>query len=154
LTLFADGYSALFTGIGLYSPLPNLGAIPFSIYVVADPDNGFSMHFRLSDNSGNILFDSSPCQAPIVNITDQPTLPFTEIGPNSILDIFNPVKSTVSALTEEGQGVAAMASLGLVIGISVGLLVFIVIAVVIVFLLLRREQASVSATSNDKFVTM
>jgi hypothetical protein len=156
LTLFADGRSALWTGYGQYSLAPHLGDLPFTLYAVDGGTNsnlGDAIHFRLSDNSGNVLFDTNPCAAPITDIKVQPAKPACSITSDSAgLSVSNPAQQLVSALGTD-SGVSSI-PVGLVVGIVIGMMVFIVIVAAIVYLLLVRRQNASAATQSDKFVAM
>jgi len=158
LTLFADGQSALLTGFGIYSALPSLGPLPFTIYAVdSSPD---SFHFRLSDNSGVVLFDTDPCMPPITDITVQPQLPNSVISTGSVLNpvkIYNPTGEEISALLGDSSsagGVATGITVGALLGIVFGIAGLVVIISVVIYFLVKSGQFSSLTPKGERFVKM
>jgi hypothetical protein len=157
LSLFADGHSAMWTGVGKYSLAPYLGDLPFTIYVIdggGSGNLGDFIHFRLSDNSGNVLFDTDPCAAPVTDIKVKPARPNSYITPESAgITVANPTEIDVYALGTEGGSVNSI-PVGLVVGIVIGLMLFIVGVSAVVYFLLARRQVASTTPANDKFVAM
>jgi hypothetical protein len=156
LSLFADGHSAMWTGVGKYNLAPYLGDIPFTMYVVdgGTPGNlGDFIHFRLSDNKGNVLLDTDPCAAPITDIKIKPARPNSYIASESAgITVSNPSLTDVYALGTEGAAGAVPA--GLVVGIVIGMMVFIVVCATVVYFLLARRQTTAGTGTTGAFVAM
>jgi len=111
------------------------------------------VHLRVSDNAGQVLLDTDPCAAPINDIVTQPKTPTSYLVDTSIgLSVLNPTEEMVSAIGTEEGGINSAQSVGLIVGITLGLIVFIVIMAGVVYFLLKRN--GVGANNNDVFVTM
>jgi hypothetical protein len=148
LTLFAPtqlGPSALWTGYGIYSLMPNY-ILPFSCYVVDTGGKADYFHFRLTDLKGVVLFDTAPGAA---NMT---SLPKTSISSGS-LSITNPPATTISGVTQNDA--LGAGSVGAIVGATVSLAALVIIVGVIIYLLLKRNSsASVTVNVGDSFREM